>query len=246
MMEQISHFIASKSLSENSRKSYYYDLQQFCRLVNGQLSSSKLRLYEQSLAGLKVSARKRKLSAVNQFLLYLYEEGQIETYYRLKNREKRRPQPTKQELLDLSEFYQTEASSGKWLALLMLELGLSPNEIAGLKVSDCDVDFEVVRINKGEQVRVIPLPMGLLPLFENVAGQTYLFDHKGQPYSRQWFFNQLNRFLADTGHPDLTAQKLREQYILREVAQGTSLLDLTKKLGLKTSLTLERYYRNGY
>ncbi|OZV23142.1 site-specific tyrosine recombinase XerD [Streptococcus sobrinus] len=250
LTQSLKDFIASKDLSENSRRSYLYDLQQFSQQVDGQISASKIKLYQQSLGELKPSARKRKLSSVNQFLLYLYEAGQVDSYHRLKSHEKVRAEAKKQEALDLTVFAQANSSPGKWMALLILELGLTPSEMAGIKLADLDLEFQVIRLQKADQVRILPLPEVLLTwlgqLKGDLAEQTYIFDKKGQPYSRQWFFNQLNEFLAQVGFPDLTAQKLREQYILREVQKGTSLLDLAKKLGLKSPLTLEHYYKNGY
>lgn len=247
LKDDIAPFIKSKSLSVNSQKSYLYDLQQFCQVVREEPSHSRLRLYEQSLQDLKPAARKRKLSAVNQFLLYLYEEGKITDFYRLKNRDKRRVQPQKVAQLDLTDLYQQPASSGKGIALLILELGLSPSEIAQIKLSDWDREFGVVRINKQDKVRILSLTPEVLEYFE-VGDQprNYLFDNKGQAYSRQWYFNHLTKFLVASGHPDLTAQKLREQYILKQVAAGTDLLELAKKLGLKTPMTLEHYYKDGY
>lgn len=250
LTQSLKDFIASKDLSENSRRSYLYDLQQFSQQVDGQISASKIKLYQQSLGELKPSARKRKLSSVNQFLLYLYEAGQVDSYHRLKSHEKVRAEAKKQEALDLTVFAQADSSPGKWMALLILELGLTPSEMAGIKLADLDLEFQVIRLQKADQVRILPLPEVLLTwlgqLKGDLAEQTYIFDKKGQSYSRQWFFNQLNEFLAQVGFPDLTAQKLREQYILREVQKGTSLLDLAKKLGLKSPLTLEHYYKNGY
>ncbi|WP_165209972.1 site-specific tyrosine recombinase XerD [Streptococcus tangpeifui] len=246
LIQSLNDFIASKDLSENSRKSYQYDLQQFVQLIDAQVSSNKLKLYQQSLANLKPSARKRKFSAVNQFLLYLYEEGQVAHYHHLKNHEKVRPEAKPQDLLDLACFRQAQPSHGKWIALLILELGLTPSEIAGIKLTDVDLEFRVIRLKRAEQVRILPLSEELLPWLSQLSDGLYLFDKKGQPYSRQWFFNQLNDFLAQVGFPDLTAQKLREQYILREVKEGTSILDLAKNLGLKSPLTLEHYYKHGY
>lgn len=53
MIDFIQEFIDSKSLSENSRNAYFYDLQQFVEAVDGKVSKEKLALYEHSLASLK-------------------------------------------------------------------------------------------------------------------------------------------------------------------------------------------------
>ena len=54
MKNDITRFIASKQLSESSKKAYYYDLQQFVEVVAGKITPEKLSLYEHSLADLKV------------------------------------------------------------------------------------------------------------------------------------------------------------------------------------------------
>ena len=59
MIDFIQEFIDSKSLSENSRNAYFYDLQQFVEAVDGKVSKRKSSaLYEHSLASLKTSAKK--------------------------------------------------------------------------------------------------------------------------------------------------------------------------------------------
>ena len=42
MIDFIQEFIDSKSLSENSRNAYFYDLQQFVEAVDGKVSKEKL------------------------------------------------------------------------------------------------------------------------------------------------------------------------------------------------------------
>ncbi|ENV4715658.1 TPA: site-specific integrase, partial [Streptococcus pyogenes] len=71
MKSYIEPFIASKALSQNSQKAYRYDLQQFCQLVGERVNQDKLLLYQNSIANLSLSAKKRKLSTANQFLYYL-------------------------------------------------------------------------------------------------------------------------------------------------------------------------------
>lgn len=70
MIDFIQDFIDSKPLSENTKNAYFYDLQQFVEAIDGKVSKEKLALYEHSLSPLKASAKKRKISAVNQFLYF--------------------------------------------------------------------------------------------------------------------------------------------------------------------------------
>lgn len=243
MREWISIFLDSKQgLSPNSKQSYRYDLEQFLELVDQKITETSLKIYQAQLSELKISAQKRKVSACNQFLFFLYQKGKIGTFYRLelaKQAEKREERP---ELLDLSSFWQESSyPEGRLLALLILELGLLPSEILALKTADINLDFQVLRINKASQQRIVALPRALLTELEPLMGQTYLFEKTGKPYSRQWAFRQLEAFLKEKGFADLSAQGLREQFILRQIEDKVDLYEIAKKLGLKTVLTLEKY-----
>ncbi|WP_204983172.1 site-specific tyrosine recombinase XerD [Streptococcus equinus] len=245
MIDFIQEFIDSKSLSENSKNAYFYDLQQFVEAVDGKVSKEKLALYEHSLAHLKTSAKKRKISAVNQFLYFLYDTDRLDRFYKLSNKEKLASKPVNKELLDYSAFYQESPYQvGQLIALLMIELGLSSSDLQGLKVTDLDKTFAVLRVQKAGLVRVLEVPEKLLDyMTANLSEeQIYLFDNQGKSYSRQWFFNQLKAFLATLGLEDLSAQDMRRQYVLHQKAAGKSLLEVSRNLGLKSPVTLEKFY----
>ena len=243
MREWISVFLEEKqNLSSNSKQSYKYDLEQFLDMIGEQISETSLKIYQAQLSNFKISAQKRKVSACNQFLFFLYQKGKIGTFYRLelaKQAEKREEKP---ELLDLSSFWQeSDFPEGRLLALLMMELGLLPSEILTLKIADINLDFQVLRITKSSQQRIVALPRALLTELEPFMGQTYLFEKSGKTYSRQWAFRQLEAFLKEKGFADLSAQGLREQFILRQIEEKVDLYEIAKKLGLKTVMTLEKY-----
>ena len=243
MREGISAFLEEKQgLSVNSKQSYKYDLEQFLDLVGERISETSLKIYQAQLSNFKISAQKRKVSACNQFLYFLYQKGMIGTFYRLELPKQAEKKPGKSELLDLSSFWQKSAyPEGRLLALLIVELGLLPSEILALKTSDVNLDFQVLRINKASQQRILSLPTNLLAELEPLMGQTYLFEKTGKPYSRQWAFRQLEAFLKEKGFSDLSAQGLREQFILRQIEEKVDLYEIAKKLGLKTVMTLEKY-----
>ncbi|WP_170238865.1 site-specific tyrosine recombinase XerD [Streptococcus suis] len=242
MKDWIEAFIRSKSISSNSQKSYTYDLQQFMEVIQGQVNQQTLLTYQQTLLILKPAAQKRKLSAVNQFLYFLYEEGQLERFYKLKALTNPASIKQRSQVEDLSPLWtETAFLDGQTIALLIGFLGLTPSEIAELTVDDLNLVFQVLTVQKGQTKRVLDIPKEILPYLENRLTGVYLFDKKGQTYSRQWFFNRLTEFVSSIGRPDWTAQKLREQYILGQIKQGKSLDQLVKQLGLKSSMSLEKY-----
>ena len=243
MREWILTFLEEKqNLSSNSKQSYKYDLEQFLDLIGERISETSLKIYQAQLSNFKISAQKRKVSACNQFLYFLYQKGMIGTFYRLELPKQAEKKQVKSELLDLSSFWQESTyPEGRLIALLIVELGLLPSEILALKTSDVNLDFQVLRINKASQQRVLSLPTNLLAELEPLMGQTYLFEKTGKPYSRQWAFRQLEVFLKEKGFSDLSAQGLREQFILRQIEEKVDLYEIAKKLGLKTVMTLEKY-----
>ncbi|EFX41176.1 site-specific tyrosine recombinase XerD [Streptococcus peroris] len=243
MREWISAFLEEKqNLSSNSKQSYKYDLEQFLTLVGERISETSLKIYQAQLSNFKISAQKRKVSACNQFLYFLYQKEKIGTFYRLELPKQAEKKQVKSELLDLSSFWQESTyPEGRLLALLIVDLGLLPSEILALKTSDVNLDFQVLRINKASQQRVLSLPTNLLTELEPLMGQTYLFEKAGKQYSRQWAFRQLEAFLKEKGFSDLSAQGLREQFILRQIEEKLDLYEIAKKLGLKTVMTLEKY-----
>ena len=243
MREWILTFLEEKqNLSSNSKQSYKYDLEQFLDLIGGRISETSLKIYQAQLSNFKISAQKRKVSACNQFLYFLYQKGMIGTFYRLELPKQADKKQGKSELLDLSSFWQESAyPEGRLLALLIVELGLLPSEILALKTEDVNLDFQVLRVNKASQQRILSLLTNLLAELEPLMGQTYLFEKAGKPYSRQWAFRQLEAFLKEKGFSDLSAQGLREQFILRQIEEKVDLYEIAKKLGLKTVMTLEKY-----
>lgn len=243
MRDRISAFLEEKQgLSVNSKQSYKYDLEQFLDMVGERISETSLKIYQAQLANLKISAQKRKISACNQFLYFLYQKGEVDSFYRLELAKQAEKKTEKPEILYLDSFWQeSDHPEGRLLALLILEMGLLPSEILSIKVADINLDFQVLRISKASQQRIVTIPTALLSELEPLMGQTYLFERGEKPYSRQWAFRQLESFVKEKGFPSLSAQVLREQFILRQIENKVDLYEIAKKLGLKTVLTLEKY-----
>ncbi|VPB65996.1 integrase [Streptococcus pneumoniae] len=243
MRDRISAFLEEKQgLSVNSKQSYKYDLEQFLDMVGERISETSLKIYQAQLANLKISAQKRKISACNQFLYFLYQKGEVDSFYRLELAKQAEKKTEKPEILYLDSFWQeSDHPEGRLLALLILEMGLLPSEILAIKVADINLDFQVLRISKASQQRIVTIPTALLSELEPLMGQTYLFERGEKPYSRQWAFRQLESFVKEKGFPSLSAQVLREQFILRQIENKVDLYEIAKKLGLKTVLTLEKH-----
>lgn len=245
----INAFLEQKNLAEQSKLAYKGDLKQFFETTEGQLSEGKLAIYAAFLGKLKPTAQKRKQSAVNQFLYFLYKKNLVDRFYKLDLDVAASPRlsSTTNNAEDLTPLFSSKTAfpKGQLLALLMGLMGLSPREIAELHIADIDLDFGIMTVRRDGIKRILTIPSQLLSYLKNQleteTPQIYLFDKKGKIYSRQWFFNRLGEFLSEINRPTWSAQKLREQYILHELKEGHSLEEIGKRLGLKTLVSLEKY-----
>ena len=233
---QITDFLATKVISESSKQAYAYDLKQFATSISGQIDQTSLKLYENQLKEWKPSVQKRKRSAVNQFLLYLYQKGELEKFFKLSETVTIPSQEDKLRTLDLSSLYEGREGVGKLACLLILELGLLPSEIL-------DLDFGVVTVAKGSTKRVLRLEADVkqyLLAIKDANSQGLLL---GKLYTRQWLYKQIQTYVSDCGLSNVTAQVLRQQFILRQIEKGTGAFELARLLGLKSPVTLEKYYK---
>ena len=82
----------------------FYDLDQFIESIHGKVTPTNLRIYQASIKDFKPAVQKRKLSAVNQFLYYLYQERFISEYHRLVLPKIQPAKTHDRELLDLTHF----------------------------------------------------------------------------------------------------------------------------------------------
>ena len=223
---QITDFLATKVISESSKQAYAYDLKQFTTLISGQIDQTTLKLYENQLKEWKPSVQKRKRSAVNQFLLYLYQKGELAKFFKLSEMVTLPSQEDKLQILDLSSLYEGREGAGKLACLLILELGLLPSEILELDWSDIDLDFGVVTVAKGTTKRVLRLEADLkqyLLAIKDVNSQGLLL---GKVYTRQLLYKQIQTYVSGCGLSNVTAQSCVSNLFLDKLKRERAPLNL--------------------
>ena len=233
LKKAIPAFLASKLLSENSKSAYRYDLQHFCAFFETrEINKNSILLYRKQLGSLAPSAQKRKISAVNQFLHYLYDAEILSDFYQLTKADPTLQKKKENSLRDFSDFYGPIHSPGQFLACLILETGLTPAEIMTLHWSDFNWRFNALELNQDGKRRVIGLQNKFAVRAKLIKNADELFGK-----SRQYLYSELKNFT------EYSARELREQYVFRQVKEGRSIYELAETLGLKTTTTLEKYFR---
>ncbi|MDR0297337.1 MAG: site-specific tyrosine recombinase XerD [Streptococcaceae bacterium] len=230
---EITRFLAQKPLSNNSRQAYTYDLKQFCDFFETrEINATTLDLFQKQIAKLAPAAQKRKTSTANQFLSFLYQERLVSDYFQLKKNKIPLKKSEIPPLRDFSTYYGPIQSTGQFLACLILQTGLTPAEIGQISWSDFNWRFNVLTLTTGGIKRNISLEPKFAVRAKTIQNADELF-HK----TRQYLHLELKKFTP------YTARELREQYILRCVKEKRTIYMLAETLGLKTTATLEKYYK---
>ncbi|MGX6990977.1 site-specific tyrosine recombinase XerD [Pseudolactococcus reticulitermitis] len=227
-----------KKASENTKLAYFYDLRAFVTFLDGkELSQTQLNLYQLELQTLATSSQHRKITNINTFLKYLYQNGELAHFYELhvvpyQHQDQQNAKKERAQLLDVSQYYRQVQKPGDLIALLILEFGLKPSEIQGLKWSEFNWDFKILTVATGGLKRILPIRDKFARLARPIKNADELFSK-----SRQFLHYELKKTSA------LSSAQLREQYILQRVAERVSIYDLAKNLGLKSIHSLDKYYR---
>lgn len=236
LANEIEGFLASKHFSENTKSNYTYDLTNFHAFFkNRKLTANGLELYKSSLGNHSIAAQKRKISSTNQYLLYLYNAGSLERFYKIQQvqstgkKEENRLNPYFKEF---PEFYLPLNSLGQFLALLILEFGLNFSEIQQLKWKNFDWNFKILTVEKNGMKRILPIREKFALRVKGITNADELFSK-----SRQFLYIELKKFTP------ISSKEIREQYILRQIRSGKTIYELAGLLGLTTVVTLEKYYR---
>ncbi|MDR1568514.1 MAG: site-specific tyrosine recombinase XerD [Streptococcaceae bacterium] len=252
MLSTINQFLEKKKLSENSLASYRYDLNQFARAFDFQLSKlnqQSIDLFQYNLQKLQLKAptQQRKVSAINQFLLYLFKTHQIDELLKLKTKPIPKKQVSIAEKKDFSAIYQAQLTLPIFLIIFILETGLNIQDVLQIKSSDVNIAYGFIELKLKNKQRIIPMTTELrIKLSSFQAGKVFLFEHHGHAFTRQWGHKKIKEVLKQFDFEALSPAKLREQYILKEIQAGKNIHQLKEQLGLATLVTLEPYFRGNY
>lgn len=245
MREQISDFIASKSVSEPTKQAYRYDLEHFCSQVTLPVTPGELALYQRSLEVLKPSVRQRKASSINQFLRFLYQKNRLDYYIQLP----KQVFPQKQEVVphfqeDVSILLEDSPhASGQLMAILAAYMGLGVSDVLQLSWQSIALDIGVLTAGGKTKKRVLKTPEPLLPfLIGWPSKKGYVFGGD-RIYSRQWAYKTLQVYFISIGKPHWSMRYLRKHYIYQSLSAGISPDTLARQLGISHITSLEMYQR---
>ncbi|MGA2071515.1 MAG: site-specific tyrosine recombinase [Sedimentisphaerales bacterium] len=258
----LSYLTVEGGLSDNTIQGYGRDLRDFLEFCKSgkvgeikQITPALIQKYMITLAkGDRAEASaKRALVAIRMFLRFGKLNGLVEDDFTgiLEGPKLWQRLPvicSKKQVVDLLEAPSPKEKyylRDKAMLELLYATGVRASEVAGLKISDLNLDVGYLRcIGKGRRERVIPLGKmaaaatldylkDMRPkLAKSFSGDFLLLSRTGRPMGRIEIWRLIKRYAARAGMPrNLTVHTLRHCFATHLLAGGADLRSVQEMLG---------------
>lgn len=264
--------VVQKNLSNNTTQSYLFDLKKLSDFFQDESISSlnecKIRVYVKHLSeNYTASTHIRKLSAIKQFFLFLYQHGKCKVNPCVKvdfpKTQKKLPSIlTESEINNLiDKSYSDTSANGKRLSV-MLEIlyctGIRVTELIELRISSLQDNYSSILINgKGNKQRLMPLNKSTQTILikylklknntvENVESRSdYIFSSRSKKkhLTRIRFYQLLKNFARKIGMDEekISPHTLRHSFATHLLNRGADLRMIQSSLGHSDISTTQIY-----
>lgn len=256
-----------KGVSEDTIKSYQYDLQEFFKALPKNDTddivptdiSDFVKIQSKKL--LATSTVIRRLSSTKNFYLFLEREhivqeplGDIESPKGVKRLPISLSIEEVEDLLNAPKTDKPEGQRDKAMFETMYSSGLRVSELLSLKARNINFEKGIIDvIGKGNKERKVPIgdyAMEYLKLYMNDGrkknpgkNSDYLFLNRyGKPLSRQYFFKQIKKYALEVGiKENISPHTLRHCFATHMLENGAELRAVQEMLGHTNISTTEIY-----
>lgn len=258
----VEHLRSERNSSENTVASYVFDLEDFINSehFNENLTEENLINYIESLGekGLKASSIRRKLSALKQFVGFLYQEQLIlnNPMKFIHQPKSRRPLPKivdekiVEKLLTTTEnLNEKEKLRLQLILYLLYGSGLRVSELISLKYNNFVEEKFLKIFGKGRKERTVPVFSKLFDVLDRwrilAPDSEWLFPSRDpqKHLTRQHIFYILKQLATLSGidTTKISPHVLRHAFATHILDNGADLLSVKKMLGHKDIATTEIY-----
>ncbi len=254
-----------RKLSDNTYKSYYYDLYQFITYQKNKdilrLSSDEIRdfLYQD---GVKSRTRAHYLTVLNSMYNYFIDSGYIKEspteMIKLPKLEKKLPEYLSIEEVDrIMNINPTKPIDYRNIAMLetLYACGLRVSELCDLKISNIDFNECIIRVyGKGKKERIVPMNDSSLHslkiyieeyrsfLLKDKVSEYVFINNLGGKISRQGFFKILKKVCEENGiKKTVSPHTLRHSFATHLLNNGADLRVIQELLGHSNLTTTQIY-----
>jgi len=266
--EFLRYLLIDKGYSSNTIESYKRDLIKFLEYNKNKninnITIEELKEYVKKLSKDKLNEKSisRNISCLKSFYKFLVIENIIEsnpaeTLYIPKIKKSLPNILTEDEVISLLDINLTDSYSYRNKAMLELiySTGLRVSELVNLKLSDIDLNEDIVRtVGKGSKERVVPIgefASESLKIYINnyrssmlkKYNNDYLFlNNHGNIMTRQGFFKIIKNIAKEKGiNKDLSPHTLRHSFASHLLKYGADLRTIQELLGHSDISTTQIY-----
>lgn len=254
-----------KGVSNDTIKSYYYDLKEFFKYLNKTSTDDFLATdladftKLQNKKFLSSSTIIRRLCSTKNFYLFLQKERiidialpKIDTPRGIKKLPLAISIDKVEKLLDAPNLEKDEGRRDKAMLEVMYSSGLRVSELLNLKISQVNFEKGIIDvIGKGNKERKVPLGEYALSYVNDYLDKrkhkksNYLFLNRyGKPLSRQYFFRQVKKYAEQVGiKEDISPHTLRHCFATHMLENGAELRAVQEMLG-HTNIATTQIYTN--
>lgn len=257
-----------KGVTEDTIKSYSYDLKQFFIAFPDKKSLEDLKFVDltdfikiQTKNNLATSTILRRLSSTKNFYLFLDREGFLNDEVRkIKSPKgvKRLPFSLSisevEDLLNAPDIEKMDGLRDRAMLETMYSSGLRVSELLALKTNKIDFEHGLIEVyGKGEKIRVVPIGEYAIDFIKRYIAEVrnknvgrkspYLFLNRyGKPLSRQYFFLCVKKYAKEAGiDANVSPHTLRHCFATHLLENGAELKAVQEMLGHANLATTEIY-----
>lgn len=259
-----------KGVSNDTIKSYFYDLNEFFKSFPGKESTEDILPTDiadfiklQNKKMLAISTIVRRISSTKNFYLFLEREGYIntpmvdfETPKGIKTLPRCISVEEVENLLNTPDIEKPEGLRDKAMLELMYSTGLRVSELLSLKVSQINTEIGIIKIvGKGGKERKVPIGDFALefvnkyisegrPSLKPKRSEILFLNRYGKQLSRQYFFLQVKKYALKANiRTEISPHTLRHCFATHMLENGAELRAVQQMLG-HTNISTTQIYTN--
>ena len=251
-------YMAYRNFAERTRVEYQNDLEHFIQFVEKSgielVEELGLPIIERYAAlleqkGFASLTRKRKAVAIRSFLLFLFQDGYIDSNIGKKIvlpfTESTAPHVLTQTECDQLRLACAGNPRDRAIIELLLQTGVKLSELVNLTLNDIELskkDYGLIRIlgGRGKKERMIPLSTkacveisNLLDFRKDETNHILFLNRFGEPLGERGVQKMLRKYLNRAGIGRASIHTLRHTFAAQHIAKGTSLKTIQEAMGLK-------------
>lgn len=249
----LTHIITEKNLSKNTANGYKKDIQQYfesCSINElDELNKITIREFLLKINSLAPSTRRRKLSAIKEFMKFLKREGfiKINEALEIENAKIDKKLPKVMNVQETTKIIDS-ASNKQDRAILetLYGLGCRVAELINIKISDIDFDNRTVRLfGKGNKERIVPINnASLSAITEHLQSRKLSSDYifaSNVNGERPMTTRNARRIVYKYGGKEVHPHMFRHSYATHLHANGADIRHIQELLGHADISTTQIY-----